>query len=77
MTHEIISLTWMEMTPISEKELLFGQCAKLSTLYEKNISIDTSVRPRNMNWQDWKYTSFVIFICHSQNIRRHSAMGGD
>ena len=28
-------------------------------------------------WQDWKYTSFMIFICDSQNIGRHSAMGGD
>ena len=33
-------------------------------------------RPRNINWQDWKYTLFVIFICHNQNIQRHSAMGG-
>ena len=28
------------------------------------------------NWEDWKYTSFEMFIHHSQNIRRHSAMGG-
>ena len=35
------------------------------------------IRLRNINWQDWKYTSFAIFICHNQNIRRHSAIGGD
>ena len=27
--------------------------------------------------EDWKYTSFVIFICYSRNIRRHSDMCGD
>ena len=37
----------------------------------------TLIRPRNINWQDWKYTSFVIFICYSQNIQRHSAIGRD
>ena len=30
------------------------------------------IKPRNINWQDWKYTSFVVFIRHSQNIRRHN-----
>ena len=30
-----------------------------------------------INWQDWKYTSFVIFICYSQNIQYHNAMGGN
>ena len=35
------------------------------------------LRPRNINWQDWKYISFAIFICHSQNIRHHNAIGGD
>ena len=29
------------------------------------------IRPRNINSQDWKYTSFTIFIRYSQNIRRH------
>ena len=24
------------------------------------------IRPRNINRQDQKYTSFVVFICHSQ-----------
>ena len=28
-------------------------------------------------WQDWKYTPFVIFIRHSQNIESHSAMQVD
>lgn len=33
---------------------------------------------RNINWQeDWKHTSFVIFICFNKNIWRQSAMGGD
>ena len=27
--------------------------------------------------EHWKYTSFVIFICYSQNIQRHSVMGDD
>ena len=35
---------------------------------------NVALRPRNINWQDWKYPSFVIFIGHSQNTRRHSAM---
>ena len=26
---------------------------------------------------DIRHVSFVIFICHSQNIQRHSAIGGD
>ena len=30
------------------------------------------IRPQNINWQDWKYTSFSIFIRHSQNMRRHN-----
>ena len=34
---------------------------------------NVAVRPRNINWQDWKYTSFSIFITHSQNMRRHNA----
>ena len=36
-----------------------------------------SIRPRNINWQDWKYTYFEIFVCFSQNIQRHSGMGGE
>ena len=35
------------------------------------------IRPRNIYWEDWKYTSFVILFCYSQNIRRLRAMGGD
>ena len=35
------------------------------------------IRPRNNNWQDWKYTSFVVFVSYSQNIRRHKAMCRD
>ena len=27
------------------------------------------LKPLNINWQDCKYTLFVIFICHSQKIR--------
>ena len=27
-----------------------------------------------INWQDWKYTLFVAFIRHSQNIRCHNAL---
>ena len=34
---------------------------------------NVAVRPRNINWQDWKYTSFSIFITHSQNMRRSNA----
>ena len=36
-----------------------------------------SIRPRNINWQDWKYTYFEIFVCLGQNIQRHSGMGGE
>ena len=34
-----------------------------------------SLRPWNINWQDWKYILFVIFIdhCDSHNIRHPSA----
>ena len=34
-------------------------------------------RPSNINWQDWKYALFVIFICNGQIMRCHSAMGED
>ena len=40
-------------------------------------TLENCLRPRNINWQDWKYTSFVIFICYSQNIQYHNAMGGN
>ena len=36
-----------------------------------------SLRPQNINWQDWKYTSFVIFIRYSQSIRRHNVICRD
>ena len=39
--------------------------------------IRPEIRPQNINWQDWKYTSFVIFIFYSRNIKHHSAMGRD
>ena len=29
---------------------------------------------KNIHWQDWKYTSFVVFICHSQNIWCHNEL---
>ena len=35
----------------------------------------TELRPRNIKWQDWKNTSFVIFISFSQGTQRHSAVG--
>ena len=35
------------------------------------------IRPRNINWEDWKYTSFVVFVGYSQNIRRQNAMCRD
>ena len=38
-----------------------------------NYFSDGDIRPRNINWQDWKYTSFSVFIRHSQNNRRHNA----
>ena len=40
-------------------------------------TLENCLWPRNINWQDWKYTSFVIFICYSQNIQYHNAMGGN
>ena len=43
----------------------------------KHICAKQWLRLRNINLQDWKYTSFVIFIRHSQNIQQHSGMGGD
>ena len=30
------------------------------------------IRQRKINWQDWRYTSFVVFVRYSQNIRRHN-----
>ena len=38
--------------------------------YKRGI---VAVRPKNINQQDWKYTSFSIFIRHSQNMRRPDA----
>ena len=32
------------------------------------------LRPQNINWQVWKYTSFVVFVGYSQNIRCHNAL---
>lgn len=49
---------------------------RAATAWPSWFSIYT-VRPQNINWPDWKHTSFVIFICFSQNIWRHSAIGGD
>ena len=34
----------------------------------------TELRPRNINWQDWKNTSFLIFISYIQGTQRHSAV---
>ena len=35
------------------------------------------IRQRNINWQDWKHKSFVLFVGYSHNIRRHNAMCRD
>ena len=35
------------------------------------------IRPRNINWQEWKYTSFVVFVGYSQNIWQHNTMCRD
>ena len=32
------------------------------------------VRPRNINLQCWKYSSFVVSICHNQTIWRHNEL---
>ena len=32
------------------------------------------IRPQNINLQDWKYRSSVVFIRHSQKIRRHNVL---
>ena len=29
------------------------------------------LRWRNIHWQDWKYTLFVVFICYRQNFMMH------
>ena len=49
----------------------------IQTGFATSVTHHELIRPRNINWQDWKYTLFVVFVGHSQNIRRHSAMGGD
>ena len=45
--------------------------------YNKVMIHFTCLRPRNINWQDWKYTSFVVFVGYSQNRQRHNAMCRD
>ena len=45
------------------------------TIEEKIQS--TSLKSRNIYWEDWKYTSFVVFVCYSQNIRRNNAICRD
>ena len=50
---------------------------KKMTKHEGGNQSGLQLTPQNINGQDWKYTLFVILICHSQNIRRHSAIGGD
>ena len=64
---------WLSM------KILFGMDFFRSRIFKIMIAIELKmqIRPRNINWQDWKYTLFVIFICHSQNIQRHCAMGRD
>ena len=32
-----------------------------------NIGLINLCFTRNINWQDWKYTSFVVFVRYSQN----------
>ena len=39
-----------------------------------HLSHSSDQRPWNINSQDWKYTLFVVFIRHSQNIRHHNAL---
>ena len=33
-----------------------------------------TLRPQIINWQDWKYTSYVV-SCQGQNIQRHNLLG--
>ena len=44
---------------------------KRKTFQECNIS------SQNINCQDWKYTSFVVFVRYGQNIRHHNAIPRD
>ena len=39
-----------------------------------NIGLIDLCFTRNINWQDWKYTSYVVFVRYSQNIRRQNAI---
>ena len=41
------------------------------------ICLQTFNKTVELNWQDWKYTYFEIFVCFSQNIQRHSGIGGE
>ena len=49
----------------------------LATIWIESHCSQGIIRPRNINWQDWKYTSFGVFVSYSQNIRRHNAMCRD
>ena len=44
---------WNWISNSAEKDFKFRQCI---------------LRPRNINWQDWKKTSFVVFVCYSQKL---------
>ena len=53
-------------------------CIKLGKCHWKNaLGACNQLRPQNINLQDWKYTSFVVFVGYSHSIRRHNAMCTD
>ena len=64
--------------PRKDKLIQFG----LFSIAKKYFEISSCfkmfcIRPRHIHCQDRKYTSFVIFVCYSQTILCHTAMGGD
>ena len=76
--HFSMKTSWLfsvVMTDEISKLLKRGETADIF-LEEMDASLFLS-RPRNINWHDWKYTSFVVFVGYSQNIRRHNAMCRD
>ena len=44
---------WNWLSNSAEKDFEFRQCI---------------LRPRNINWLDWKNISFVVFVCYSQKL---------
>ena len=50
---------------------------KIALKWENTFGACNQLGLQNINLQDWKYTSFVVFVGYSQSNRRHNAICTD